>query len=766
MIRPLLLACALVVVWGAPAPAQPPAQGAAAATPQISSDQARQVLNVLNDPAKRAQFTATLEAIVKSLPASAEHPTSTPPTEPAAASPLPLAPNSLGADVLVGVSNFLNRTSNQALDALHAIHSVPLLWGWIQVMAFDPWARGVLVDTAWRLVLALAAGMAVEWLIGRTVRRPILALVRQAPNGGLPLENGEARAEAGDIEPPRRRRITALMLLRRVPLVVARLLLELLPVLGFLLVGHLVAFSALGGENISRLVLLAVVDAYALCAAILCVARMLFSPGQPRLRLLHVADATAVYAVHWVRRIAVVSVFGYACAEVGLLLGMWDAAHDALLKAIGLVDHLFLAIIVLQQRRAVRQWIRAPQGATGFIAAWRNRLARVWHWIAIAVLAAFWLVWAVEIPHGYEGMLRFFGATILVLITARLVQIVILGMLDRMLHVPSRTAERYPSMEGRLARYHPVLSSLARALILLVSAIVLLQLWGLGALDWLLASTLGERMISAFVTLALTGLLAFAAWEAANAAIERHLTKLANESQLARSARLRTLLPLLRTTLLISILIIAGMMVLSEIGVNIGPLLAGAGIIGVAIGFGSQKLVQDLITGIFLLLENAMQVGDYVTVSGLSGTVENLSIRTIRLRAGDGSVHVIPFSAVTSVTNVNRGLGNASVSVAVAYGEDTDRVSAVLNEIAAGMRQEPDFAPKMLSDLQLWGVDKVDGAAVTIVGQVVCTDSGRWSVQREFNRRMKQRFQQLGIELYNPKREIALMPTPKEPDPS
>ena len=758
MIRLLFLACALAFAPGPSTYAQPPAGDGTAAAPQISPDQARQVLDVLNDPAKRAQFTATLESIIKALPPPA--------AAPANALPLPLEPNSLGADVLVGVSRFMNRVSNDALNALHAVRSVPLLWGWLQVMAFDPWARGVLADTAWRLVLALAAGLAAEWLIGRVVRRPILALVRLAPNGGPPPEenNGEARAERGDIEPPRRRRIAAITLLRRVPLVLARLALELLPVVGFLLAGHLVAASAVGGETLSRLVLLAVVDGYAICAATLCVARMMFSPRVPRLRLLHVSDSAALYAMRWVRRIAVVSVFGYAFAEVALLLGLSDAAHDALLKAIGLVDHIFLAIIVLQKRRVVRHWLRAPHGATGFIAGWRNRLARVWHWIAIAFLSALWLMWAVEIPHGYGRMLRFFGATILVLMAARLAQIIVLGMLDRMLHLQPETTERYPGMEGRLARYHPVLLSVARALILLASAVALLQFWGLGALDWLLASTLGERMVSALVTLAVTGLLAFAAWEAANAAIERHLAKLARESQLARSARLRTLLPLLRSTLLITILVVTGMMVLSEIGVNIGPLLAGAGIVGVAIGFGSQKLVQDLITGIFLLLENAMQVGDYVTVSGLSGTVENLSIRTIRLRAGDGSVHIIPFSSVTSVTNVNRGLGNASVSVAVAYSEDTDRVSEVLKEIAAGMRQEPDFSAKMLSDLQLWGVDRVDGAAVTIAGQVVCTDSGRWSVQREFNRRMKQRFQELGIELYNPKREIAFMPPPKEPD--
>lgn len=151
-----------------------------------------------------------------------------------------------------------------------------------------------------------------------------------------------------------------------------------------------------------------------------------------------------------------------------------------------------------------------------------------------------------------------------------------------------------------------------------------------------------------------------------------------------------------------------------------------------------------------------MQVGDWVTVSSLSGTVENLSIRTIRLRAGDGSVHIIPFSSVTSVTNVNRGLGNASVNVVVQYDEDIDRVSAQLEAIAAEMRADPELSAKMLSDLQLWGVDKVDGAGVTIVGQVVCTDTGRWPVQREFNRRMKQRFQELGIKIYNPVQTISL----------
>jgi small-conductance mechanosensitive channel len=393
--------------------------------------------------------------------------------------------------------------------------------------------------------------------------------------------------------------------------------------------------------------------------------------------------------------------------------------------------------------------------------AWlRQALATVWHWIALVLIMALWFVWAVEVPNGFAQLLRFTFVTGALLISARLLMILLNGLIERGLSVP---LTRFPNLETRLHLYQPIINGLLRFGVYALTLLALLQFYGLSGLTWLAETDLGHRIASAFATIAVTFLLAVAVWEAANIAIDRHLENLAKEEQAVRSARLRTLLPLLRTALAITILVFAGLTVLSEIGINIAPLLAGAGIIGVAIGFGSQKLVQDLINGIFLLLENAMQVGDQVTVSGLSGAVEALSVRTIRLRAGDGSVHVIPFSAVTSVTNVNRGIGNASVSVVVAYTEDTDHVAAVLTEIVAAMRSEQAFAGKMLSDLQLWGVDKIDGAGATIVGQVVCTDSGRWSVQRELNRRIKMRFQELGISLFNPMRNIAIPSPPQAP---
>jgi small-conductance mechanosensitive channel len=788
----LILLCAVLLGVPTPSAAQNPASPPAsppAAQPAISADQARAALDVLNDPAKRAAFAATLNAIVKAQPAT---PVPAPAKPPSTATTvegmkIPLAPNSLGAQILLSTSEFVGRLSNQATDALDDMQSLPLLYGWVVVMATNYTARALLADVAWRVALVVACAAAVQYALQRAMRRPIRRLEGQAPAlrqtgpdapvsptdpdesvpgedpdapvpGEDPDEDAVAGAEAGEIEAPipLRRGPSAWNLLKRVPLVIARLLLELVPVLGIALAGHLIAASSLGGQTGSRLIILAVVDAYAVCAALLCVVRMLLSPGASRLRLFHVRDTTAAYLTNWSRRLILIAVFGYAIGEVGLLLGLSDIAHDALQKAVGLVLHVCLAIIVIQKRKAIRRRLGAPPEATGFFASLRNRLARVWHWIALFFLIAGWLIWAVEVPHGYAAILHYFAVTALVLIGARLVLLVLLGLVDRIMRPGPNSVGIYPGMQTRLLIYHPVVTVALRLTIYLLCVLGLLQLYGLNTFLWLIESTLGLRILSASGTLLVTIVLAFGAWEAINGGVQQHLDRLRRDAQVAKSARLRTLLPLLRTTVLVTIAIIAGLMILGQIGINIAPLLAGAGIIGVAIGFGSQKLVQDLITGIFLLLENAMQVGDTVTVAGLSGTVEALSVRTIRLRAGDGSVHIIPFSSVTSVTNVNRGVGNASVVVSVAFDEDTDRVAGELKAIVAEMRTDPALSSMMLSDFQLWGVDKVDGAEVTIVGQVVCTDSGRWGVQREFNRRMKRRFQELGIRVFNPVQTITL----------
>ncbi|WP_158816662.1 mechanosensitive ion channel domain-containing protein [Methylocapsa sp. S129] len=753
-----------------PNPADTPA-GSSSLTPA----EAERALNVLGDADKRAQLIETLQTVAKASSPIAP----AKPVQHAPAAPLSLKPDSLGAQLVVQATGWAEDFSDEIVATARATTDLPLLWRGMVSLSSDTDMQAAALNAGWRLALVLGCALAIEALVGFVLRRPRAALevepqsssdVAQRPHDETPIPRTLTLVEdiSSSPTPPGQAPsggANSLRLLRRLPLALLRLALSLLPVGAFAAAGALLAATEVGASASTRLIIFEALKAYILCRAIVCVARMLVSPSNRRLRLLHMGDQTAAYIEIWVRRIAVVAVFGATFVEAAQLLE-WNAhIHHAMVKLVALVVNLFLLTIVLQCRAPIAKQIRAAEGAHGSLAMLRNRLAGTWHFIAIFVIVTLWFVWAARLQDGLSRSLQLILMTIAVIVVARLGAILVLGLLDRMFHVNLDMAKRFPGLEERANRYYPLLRGAVSILIGWVTLVALFETWGFDALVWFQGDAIGGRLVSALVTIAIAAAAAVAVWEGANAAAEAHLARLAREARYARSARLRTLLPMLRSSLLIVIIAVVGLTVLSEIGVNIAPLLAGAGIIGIAIGFGSQKLVQDLITGLFLLLENAMQVGDWVTVSGLSGSVENLSIRTIRLRAGDGSVHIVPFSSVTSVTNSNRGVGNAAISVSVAYEEDTDRVGETLKEIAAAMRQEAQFKAMMLGDMQLWGVDKLDGASATIVGQITCTDSGRWAVQREFNRRMKRRFQELGVIIAAPNQSILIKQASGSPDP-
>jgi small-conductance mechanosensitive channel len=438
------------------------------------------------------------------------------------------------------------------------------------------------------------------------------------------------------------------------------------------------------------------------------------------------------------------------------MLGLSEPQYEALLKLAGLVVHIMLIVVVLQIRAPVASRLRARPGATGLIAATRNGAAAIWHWVALFYLVAGWLVWAVELPDGFRRVIHVILVGVSALALGRIALIIAHGSLDRVLRLSPQTLARHPGIEGRIAFYRPLLRGALTLLITVTTLVGVLEAWGLGTLGWLLDTLTGQRLLGSLASLVLTIVLAVLAWEAANGAVEGHLARLTAAQQTARSARLRTLLPMLRTSLLVLLAVIVGLMVLSDIGVNIAPLLAGAGVLGIAIGFGSQKLVQDVITGLFLLLENTIQVGDVVTLGGLSGVVEHLSIRSIRLRAEDGSVHVIPFSAVTTVTNMTRDFGFAVIEATVSYEDDYDKVAAVMRDIVAEMRAEPRWAGVIRDDVEILGLDRFGDQAIVVKARIRCGPFDRWSVLREFNRRMKVRFDAQGIEIPSPRQRLVV----------
>jgi small conductance mechanosensitive channel len=216
----------------------------------------------------------------------------------------------------------------------------------------------------------------------------------------------------------------------------------------------------------------------------------------------------------------------------------------------------------------------------------------------------------------------------------------------------------------------------------------------------------------------------------------------------ARSARTRTLLPLLRTTMSIVLVTMVALIVLSELGLNIVPLLAGAGVAGIAVGFGSQALVKDVITGLFILLEDTLAIGDIVDVGkDHAGVVEAISIRTIKLRDVAGTVHTVPFSEVSTVRNMTRDYAYFVCDVGVQLREDPDRVIAVLCEVADGMRKDSGWSESIVERLDVIGVDKFTDSAMVIRSRLKTLPLRQWAVGHEFNRRMKKAFDELGIEM-------------------
>lgn len=754
------------------APAAPALPSAGALTPE----QARRALDTLQDASKRAQMIETLRAIANATPpaqagAAVQAPAAGQPAQPAPEEKpaIPLSADSLGAQLLLAVSEQVTEISQDVADVVRTLTHFQAFYWWIIHTANDPLAYNQLLDIAWKLALVLGCALAAEWVSVRLIRRPLAYLEQRLPQAArAPAQAvmiADPPSSIADIltQPePRRRHLSLVRLWQsvvRLPFVLGRLLLELLPVLVFVAVATSLLGTGIGDQTTVRLVILAVVNAYALSRGMICAVRALFGP----FGLIRIRGETAAYIEIWARRIVAVAVSGICFANVALLLGLHRAGYWGLLRLVMLVVHLFIAIIILQCRRQVADVIRAPFGQGGLAARARSRAASLWHYFAIALDMALWAVWALNIRNGYSLMLQYFVGTIAVILVARVLTMVVLSAVDRGFSIRPEILERFPGLETRANRYLPLLRRIVATITAFAGFVAVLEVWGVDAVVWFYGGQIGSRLLSALATIAIAALAAASIWEISNALMERQIDVLSREGHYVRAARLRTFQPMLRTALFCLIVTVVGLTALSEIGVNVAPLLAGAGIVGIAIGFGSQKLVQDLITGLFLLIENGVQVGDVVSVAGLSGTVENVSIRTIRLRAADGAVHIVPFSAVTTITNSSRGAGNAAVSVSIAYKEDTDRAGEILKEIVAEMRREPEYRGVIRSDLELWGVDKVDGSMVTLVGQIRCTDSGRWPVQREFNRRMKRRFQERGIEIAS-NGQIIVMPMPQATD--
>jgi moderate conductance mechanosensitive channel len=744
-------------------PAPAPSLGAGALTPA----DAGQLLSVLNDPVKLTALKITLVNLQKAMPNNAQ---------PQATAGLPR--DSLAAQLLANMDEIGAGWAAEGRDVERTLRAFRYAEPWFGSITRDPAREDVLV----RLAVVLGIAFVVSSLLKQSVQRLISTLARlggyqppvpedeedqsradeQLGQASPQAESGSIALGAAEAEENRTRKrhhidyTRMLHALMRVPFGVAHFMLELVPIAGFVLVAFLFELTGFVRSRENLVVVQSALDAFVIGGVLMAAVYTFLAPGRPTLRLVLVGDVVAKRVAFWLWLMILIGASGFATLNVMATLGLPDYAGSVAEKLLVLVEHTLLAVLILRSRAKVSLRLQPPPQPHAQSRYFLRRLARTWWVIAIFFDYALWIVWAAQLKNGYSRLLTSAAETAVVAAAARLLMVALLGGLARLFRVDPTAAGHYPWYVRRTGYYYPLLRRFAVAIVLVIATIALFQAWGFQAVSWFRAGAVGGRLMS-LVTGALLALaVGIVAWESANIGLERHIDRLSHDpaGSSSRLARVRTLMPILRIILFIFLTTVFVMTLLSELGVNIAPLLGGAGIIGVAVGFGSQKLVQDFITGIFLLLESTMQLGDAVTLAGMSGTVERLSIRTIHLRAGDGSLQIIPYSSVTTLTNSNRGFGNALVAVDISPEEDTDRVADVLKTIVTEIRADPAFGTGMLSDLQYWGVDKVTTQAVALVGQIVCTDAARYDVQREFNRRMKKRFEELGIKLAQPSQAV------------
>ena len=694
-----------------------------------------------------------ISAIIPGSPLAALTAAGAPSTKDVEAGPSPFGTNILGFAITRLISHETSATVGQFMAAVQKSTRLAPVWTWLASFGDEPARRQEAFAVARGLALIVLPAIALETLLRFALNRPRTTLVRRAeklPRSEAPLrdETGTEADGGGEGQRSSRQgRGSFLTWCHRLLLALLHLALRLVPVLAFGLTTGLLLGLGLTVSRDARLSVIGVSNAYLFCRIVVEAMRFLAPPWAEPLRLFRIPTQYALWLNDWVRILLITGGTSYGIVSISEILGLPDSAAMAVTRVLVLVIHIELTVMIWQSRKVVGGWIRGKGNPLSLLADWRRRTARVWHYLAIFYVLGLWVAWAGGVRNAFSVLLRalmfFMAAIILGRIAWRGSEL----LLDRLFPDPSGRQVRYPNLVRRARAYNPFIKTVIRILIGIAVIGVILFGWGINILPWLLNNPISRGLISAFLATMATIAATLVVWEVWVGFLDRRINALTAAGKTRNALRLRTLAPILKAALGSVLILVAGLICLSEIGVNAAPLLAGAGVLGIAIGFGSQKLVQDIITGLFLLMEDTMQVGDVVTLAGMSGTVERLSIRTIRLRGGDGSVNIIPFSAVTTVTNQTRDFGYAQISVSVGYKEDIGHVCSVLADIARTMRSEPTLGSMMRDDLQIFGLDTFGSNALIITGQIRTGPGQHWSVRREFNQRVVQRFAEEGIEI-------------------
>ena len=684
-----------------------------------STDELKALVRTLETPEARARLIGELRALVA---ARGEESPAT------AAAPAKASQPTMGAAALALISGRIHRIG-AGVAALSSLAQWSALPEWARRLASDPALR-----LRWIEGLAVVFGVIALALM---VERACEALLR-APRRSY----GAARRGAG-----------------RLASFLVEIALRWAPLLAFAATGYglLAAWMALReSEPAARAATLSIIDAHTLANAVIAMAAAALAPAPGVAGIARLDEETANYWLVWISRLTRLAAYAYFALAFAVGMEADPAAVALLAQLAGLAFVGLLVMLVLQNRAAVARALRGrdPRDPQRILPRIRMRVAENWHWVAIVCLLAGYGVWASRAPGFYLFVARATALSAIVVAAAGLVTIAGVDLAGRLLTISPEMAQRLPGLQKRVNRYAPVFVGIGRTAVNLVALALIVQIWGLDPIGWL-ATAPGLRLLEDLGVILLSIAISLAVWELAGLFIDIYLSRPgADGTLIERSARMRTLLPLARRTLAVALGAVVLLVFLAEIGINIGPLLAGAGIAGLTIGLGAQSLVKDVINGMFILAQDAVAVGDVVTVAGCSGLVEELSIRSVRLRALDGTVIVVPFSEIGTVKNLTKDFSYALFDIGVSYREDVDEVVKIVTAVADELRADPDYAWRILEPIEVLGLDQFADSAVIIKARIKTRPIQQWNVLREYNRRLKRRFDELGVEIPFPHRTL------------
>ncbi|WEJ33780.1 mechanosensitive ion channel domain-containing protein [Devosia sp. SD17-2] len=479
------------------------------------------------------------------------------------------------------------------------------------------------------------------------------------------------------------------------------------------------------------------------------VIRTVLAPRFTALRLLPVGDDNAAYWSFWSSHI--LSLLGYTFLFISpMLTGIISVSAAAAVQVLVMATTITIGIIiVLQNKDDVRNWLaevsarRNHDGLGRLVAS----VGHHWHVLAIAYLLALLVVWFANPDEALPFMLGATAQSLIAVAVGSLIITFISRFVTVGLRLPDDVRNRLPLLETRLQAFVPGVMTVVRWLVIGCILVSIGQIWGLfNFVDWI-ASDEGLYVAGSIVSAALIVLVAIILHVVVASWVEYRLNTQTGKMPTPRE---KTLLNLFKNAFSIALAIFGTMLALAQIGVNIAPLLAGAGVVGLAIGFGAQKLVQDIITGIFIQFENVMNEGDAVEVAGRSGVVEKLTIRSVTIRDMTGTIHLIPFSSVDQVSNMVRGFSFYVAEFEVAYDSDIEAVKKTMRDAFDGL-METDHSAVILDDLDLPGLIALTPASMKLRARIKTLAGKQWGPGRFYSETVKRLFAERGIRTPTPR---------------